>query len=342
MLRARREPAAFADNAPERKALLRKQPLAGGARPPGLRPGLEASVVQIMLGVSGREALSRPKPSVIVSNPQSQEKAAMNDQTASIVEALPFSWIKKELVFDGPVKRRQRGRKAKQVQEWLCLNGIHIAIDSDFGQVTETAVAKFQGQRRLAKTGVVDEATFDKLVEPLLKALAPIPAGNKTLNQLVAAYARQHLALHPREIGGENCGPWVRLYMEGHDGKEWLWCAGFVCFILRQAARQLDVPMPFKRTFSCDALAEQAKQKDLFVSERSLTNSGDHGRLTGGTIFLSRRTANDWTHTGLVLDADSGVFSTIEGNTNDEGSREGYEVCRRMRGYAKKDFVLLA
>ena len=103
----------------------------------------------------------------------------------------------------------------------------------------------------------------------------------------------------------------------------------------------MDVPMPFKRTFSCDALAEQAKQKGLFVSERSLASNGDHGRLTGGTIFLSRRTSNDWTHTGLVLDADSGVFSTIEGNTNDEGSREGYEVCRRMRGYTKKDFVLL-
>ena len=174
----------------------------------------------------------------------------MNDHPASILDTLPFSWAKKELTFEGPVKRKQRGRKAKQIQEWLCLNGIQIAIDSDFGQVTETAVAQFQGKKRLTKTGVVDAETFYKLVEPLLKALKPIPPGNKTLNQLVTAYARQHLARHPREIGGENCGPWVRLYMEGHDGKEWLWCAGFVCFILRQAAGQLNVPLPLKRTFS--------------------------------------------------------------------------------------------
>ena len=267
----------------------------------------------------------------------------MSDHPSTIIDSLPFTWIKKELAFAGPVKRKQRGRKAKQIQEWLCLNGIHIAIDSDFGPVTEKAVTQFQGQKRLPKTGAVDEATFYKLVDPMLKALKPIAPGSKTLNQLVAAYARQHLARHPREIGGENCGPWVRLYMEGHDGKEWLWCAGFVCFILRQAAHGLDASLPLERTFSCDALAEQAKNKNLFVSERALKRSDrPRDRLAAGTIFLSRRTANDWTHTGLVLDADTTAFTTIEGNTNDEGSREGYEVCRRMRGYAKKDFVLIA
>ena len=36
-----------------------------------------------------------------------------------------------------------------------------------------------------------------------------------------------------------------------------------------------------------------------------------------------------------------GTFATIEGNTNDEGSREGYEVCRRVRGRGSKDFIRL-
>jgi hypothetical protein len=35
------------------------------------------------------------------------------------------------------------------------------------------------------------------------------------------------------------------------------------------------------------------------------------------------------------------VFETIEGNTNDDGSREGYEVCRRFRSYQKTDFILI-
>ena len=59
----------------------------------------------------------------------------------------------------------------------------------------------------------------------------------------------------PSDVGGENRGPWVRLYMDGRDGKEWLWCAGFVCFILRQACAALDQPLPFPGTVSCDVLA---------------------------------------------------------------------------------------
>jgi hypothetical protein len=58
-----------------------------------------------------------------------------------------------------------------------------------------------------------------------------------------------------------------------------------------------------------------------------------------GSIFLDRRTSTDWTHTGLVIAFHDNVFETIEGNTNDSGGREGYEVCKRTRGYARKDFI---
>ena len=36
-------------------------------------------------------------------------------------------------------------------------------------------------------------------------------------------------------------------------------------------------------------------------------------------------------HTGFVERIDGTSIHTIEGNTNDTGSREGYEVCRRIR-----------
>jgi hypothetical protein len=47
-------------------------------------------------------------------------------------------------------------------------------------------------------------------------------------------------------------------------------------------------------------------------------------------------------HTGLVVRAGQETFETIEGNTNDAGDREGYEVCQRVRGYAGKDFIVVA
>ncbi len=49
-------------------------------------------------------------------------------------------------------------------------------------------------------------------------------------------------------------------------------------------------------------------------------------------------------HTGFVdsVDQDGIHIHTIEGNTNDEGSREGFEVCRRTRKIsACKGFIRL-
>ena len=36
-------------------------------------------------------------------------------------------------------------------------------------------------------------------------------------------------------------------------------------------------------------------------------------------------------HTGLVEKITNNIIYTIEGNTNETGSREGYKVCRRNR-----------
>ena len=40
-------------------------------------------------------------------------------------------------------------------------------------------------------------------------------------------------------------------------------------------------------------------------------------------------------HTGIVEKVEGDVLHTIEGNTNDTGSREGIEVCRKQRKMSK-------
>jgi len=40
-------------------------------------------------------------------------------------------------------------------------------------------------------------------------------------------------------------------------------------------------------------------------------------------------------HTGIVEKVDGNILHTIEANTNDDGSREGYKVCRRVRKRSK-------
>jgi len=238
--------------------------------------------------------------------------------------------------IDRSYRRDDRGKNVRRIQEWLCLHDLHVAIDGDFGPATEAAVKEFQDAQGLPVSGVVTSQAFEALTAPMAAVLQPIAAGGKTTGALAGAYARRHLQQRPREIGGQNRGPWVRLYMNGHEGEAWPWCAGFVSFVLKQACATLEARTPITLSFSCDSLAASAKQKGLFVAQPDAPN---RGAIPPGSVFLNRRTATDWTHTGLVLETGPDVFHTIEGNTNDEGSREGYEVCARVRGYDKKDFI---
>jgi hypothetical protein len=87
-------------------------------------------------------------------------------------------------------------------------------------------------------------------------------------------------------------------------------------------------------------LAVNAREKDRFLRGFKVENQR---KVNPGSLFLERRSPTDWVHTGIVIDIDivKGTFYTIEGNTNDEGNREGYEVCKRTRGFKKKDFILI-
>lgn len=243
-----------------------------------------------------------------------------------------------DLVLEKSLKKGSRGKQVKLIQEWLCLHHFNIAIDGDFGPASEHAVKEFQKKTGLSSNGIVDQKTFSFLIRPMTEAMEPLPADNRSLNQMVAAYSKKHLKQHPREIGGQNRGPWVRLYMNGNEGNPWPWCAGFASFVLKQACKSLNLPLPITTSFSCDMLAASAKQREIFLSENQ---AADRKQIKPGAFFLNRRTSTDWVHTGIVIKVEDEIFHTVEGNTNDEGSREGYEVCRRIRGYKKKDFILI-
>jgi len=243
-----------------------------------------------------------------------------------------------DFTLDKNYKKESKGNKVKLFQEWLSLNGFGVCVDGDFGSATDYAVREFQRRNRLKVDGIVGKNTFSKLIIPITNALKRISPDEKSLGEMVVAYAEQNLKENPREMGRQNSGPWVRLYMKGKEGPEWAWCAGFACFILRQACLSLGVRIPLKTSISCDTLAANAKGNGIFLKESKIT---DKSQITPGSFFLKRRTSTDWVHTGIVVRANDEVFETIEGNTNDEGSREGYEVCRRIRGYRKKDFILI-
>jgi hypothetical protein len=248
------------------------------------------------------------------------------------------SAVKSELSFIKNISLGTSGVSARRVQEWLSYHECATAIDGDFGTATGQAVQKFQRQNALPETGSVDQQTWSALTAPLRSALDD--GVGTTLGDRLLSIAQQHLRLNPRELGGDNRGPWVRIYTGGHDGPEWRWCAGFVTFLLKQASLETNMKMPFKGSLSCDTLAAQSQDAGLFVAEKELKGGKiEWDELGKIFLFLVRRTPGDYTHVGIGLGGSEQGFNTIEGNTNDSGSPNGYEVCARIRSAASKDFI---
>lgn len=243
-----------------------------------------------------------------------------------------------ELDYMPGLRRGSRGAAVRKVQEWLSLQGFAVVTDGAFGPATEFGLQAFQHRSRLPVTGRMNRATFRALTTPLAKTLQKSTTGG-SLRTKMRYYARLHLRQRPRETGGQNRGPWVRAYMSGHEGVNYPWCAGFVCTVLTQACAELGLDLPIRTSTSCDRLAQSAESRDRFLRGR---NDAPRSQLKAGDIFLARATAGDWTHTGIVMRVHDEVMLTIEGNTNGAGSREGYEVCQRIRSYRRKDFILLA
>lgn len=219
----------------------------------------------------------------------------------------------------------------KEVQEWLCLRGFAVAIDGVEGPATRAAISQFKHQMLIIEDGL-GESTLSALRSPMYDALKPIERPpTYSLAEQVTRYAKQHLEQHPREVGGQNRGPWVRLYMKGNEGKDWPWCAGFVSFVIEQAVKSLGVISPLPYNFGCDPIADVAKAKGLMRT----------GRPQSGWLFLVRGSGG-YQHIGIVSqEVGLSAFRTIEGNTNDDGSPEGYEVCSRIRQTSNYDFIQL-
>jgi len=248
------------------------------------------------------------------------------------------SWVLAELELQEPIGAGSPKAQARLVQERLCLAGFSVVIDGAFGPATTQQLQNFQRKAGLAPSGVYDAPEHDLLTAPFVKALNPLTNPPSGLGDMIVAVARQHIGQHPIEIGGENCGPWVRMYMGGNDGVAWEWCAGYCFFMIAQACAALGRPVPMATTYSVDVIVERAKAASKFHSQQQV--QANPGILAPGSLFVVRKSADAYLHVGIVSQASQLSISTCEGNTNDDGSANGYEAIERVRNYSGKDFVI--
>lgn len=116
-----------------------------------------------------------------------------------------------------------------------------------------------------------------------------------------------------------NWGPVVRLYLKAAGlFSPAPWCAAFVTWCLVESgAVRSKLPKFAASTYWWWKWATDNKRL------HAIPRRGDIGVVngkSGGHQFAVRAST-----------LGGNLFSTIEGNTNDEGSREGYEVCDRER-----------
>ncbi len=212
-----------------------------------------------------------------------------------------------------------------------------IQVDGVFGNHTADAIKLFQIRhtdlhgRPLEVDGEVGSDTWGALFgRTTVYASAP-----KSRNKLIAKV----LEIATGEIGvcedppGSNKGKRIGEYQRsaGIDSGE-PWCVAFVFFCFANAARLLKTKNPMEeadcKTGSVLDLwnrARRAKGVTLVLHDDALN---DPSKVKPGMIFaISTGGGNG--HVGLVANVTGNRLETIEGNTNDGGSREGIGVFRR-------------
>ena len=121
---------------------------------------------------------------------------------------------------------------------------------------------------------------------------------------------------------GSNRGPMVSVYQRVTGYSDAVpWCLCFCYWCIEVASQGIGIGNPVTRTGSCDILLEWAKRHGLATREPA---RGDIG------LVLAKANSNDAIHAFMVDDIlDGNRLRTIEGNSNNDGSREGYLVCQR-------------
>jgi hypothetical protein len=227
----------------------------------------------------------------------------------------------------------------KAVQQQLNTAGCGPLVeDGVFGQSTESAVKQFQVRRALSVDGEVGSTTWS--------ALFGIPIATVTVPP--TNFARTVLDVAQSQVGQReykdqpNRGLMVDEYLlaAGYDPKRgaYSWCTAFVFWCHQEASKKFGITNPFPRTGGVlDAWAKSSTMYRLPAAD-----AYDNPTLVHpGSVFIIDY-GDHKGHAGIVKAVQGGLLTTIEGNTNVAGSREGdgvYEKNQRRVSQVNVGFI---
>ena len=237
------------------------------------------------------------------------------------------------------------GPEVQRLQELLTQRGYPVVADGDFGEVTHTALLRFQAQhldahgQPLEVDGRVGPDTWWSLAHPrpflfhppaIDFSRMPLPElGGSARGRHALAMALGELKAGAGEEGGYGRGPWVRKYLNGQAPEGSHWCAGFVSWCFWQDP---DGP-PFPYTVSARRLFGELGQRGWAHL------SGELYTPEPGDLVVWSRADSDASedHVGLVHHVAYGMLYTVEGNHGPRVQGFSYVLTHldRLLGYAQ-------
>ncbi len=262
---------------------------------------------------------------------------------------------------DNPIQRPRlkvgtNGKAVELVQSLLNIAFVaappmrlFISPDGDFGQNTKDGVLLFQYRFGLPINGVVDAATWRKLDE-VASPLFPfqMTISSVTPSVFLGPFCQNDNRFEPQMILATIAAPYIGATesgdnLMGDDPKMreifkaddltvagntdgYPWCAAFVSLCVQNLIQQYPcyysaVTPPREASVSHFYNEWAVHQGCLIFTPRSKVITPMPGDIV---VFT-------FSHIGIVESVADGLIGTIEGNTNQAGSREGKEVARKTR-----------
>lgn len=232
------------------------------------------------------------------------------------------------------LRKGARGDQVKKLQKLL--NALpstkkKLVEDGDFGPGTFAAITAFQKKSGLVADGIVGKKTWSALVSADKKPSPAVRTQKYTPQGPLADIAAMYIGV--KETGDNLAGKSKELLAIFNaddlapNGKTdgYPWCAAFVSFCvqkLQASSAFYNGLIPPREPSVSNFLNTWAKSNDCIIFNNK---AEDYTPQKGDIVVFV------FSHIGIIESVNGSLLKTIEGNTNDAGSREGTVVARKNR-----------
>lgn len=226
------------------------------------------------------------------------------------------------------LRKGSKGTSVIELQKLLkkVLKNTSIKIDGDFGEKTKKIVIEFQKNANITADGIVGKGTWAALANAAMSAVS-ISASHYLLSDIAARY------IGTQETGDNRIGSSTEMreifeaddLVVNGDTDGYPWCAAFVSLCVQKLCSS--------SILYGDLIPPREPSVSRFLNNWAKTNNCLIFKPDSEifTIMKGDIVVFTFSHIGIVESNNGTSITTIEGNTNDAGSREGTIVARKQR-----------